>query len=203
MPFPSPFSNSNEGGSTFDEWDAFVPEHLPEPGPFLEGHHVLTGEAHVAFRATTREVFEARGVYDATFGYNLARLDLDTRHPDAGFRYAGEQRGRSERSERDDPSVLRVEFTPTTRFCPQGDALAKGSFRAWNGLADEHDYDLVRVRVAPTHDEAERINGALARLEEAYRETGRNGDDPTSADGHRDAEVLTETTDPSEPSGMD
>ena len=169
MPFPSPFSGSDEGGSTFDEWDAFVPEHLPEPGPFLEGHEVLTGEAHVAFRATTREVFEARGVYDATFGYNLARLDLDTRHPDAGFRYA---------TERDDPSVLRTEFTPTTRFCPQGDALAKGAFRAWNGLDDEHEYDLVRVRVAPTHDEAERIDAALSRLEEAYRETGEVEGEP-------------------------
>jgi hypothetical protein len=178
MPFPSPFSGPDEGGSTFDEWDAFVPEHLPEPGPFLEGHDVLTGEAHVAFRATTRDVFEARGVYDATFGYNLARLDLDSRHPDAGFRYAIEQRGRSERSERDDPSVLRAEFTPTTRFCPQGDALAKGAFRAWNGLDDEHGYDLVRVRVAPTHDEAERIDAALARLEEAYRKTGDVGHDP-------------------------
>ena len=177
MPFPSPFSGS-EGESTFDEWDAFVPEHLPEPGPFLEGHDVLTGEAHVAFRATTREVFEARGVYDATFGYNLARLDLDTRHPDAGFRYASERRGHSDRSGRDDPSTLRAEFTPTTRFCPQGDALAKGSFRAWNGLADEHDHDLVRVRVAPSHDEAERINAALARLEEAYLETGEVDTDP-------------------------
>ena len=194
MPFPSPFSGSDESGAMFDEWDVFVPEHLPEPGPFLEGHDVLTGEAHVAFRATTREVFEARGVYDATFGYNLARLDLDTRHPDAGFRYA---------EERDDPSVLRAEFTPTTRFCPGSEALVKGSFRAWNGLADEHDYDLVRVRVAPTHDEAERIDGALARLEEAYRETGEIGGDPTSTDGHGDAEVLTGTTDPSAPSGRD
>jgi hypothetical protein len=165
MPFPSPFStpDESEGESTFDEWDAFVPEHLPEPGPFLEGHDVLTGEAHVAFRATTREVFEARGVYDATFGYNLARLDLDSRHPDAGYRYA---------VDRDDPSVLRAEFTPTTAFCPQGDSLAKGSFRAWNGLADEHGYDLVRVRVAPSHDESERINAVLARLEDACRDTG-------------------------------
>ncbi len=172
MPFPSPFSGPDEGGSTFDEWDVFVPEHLPEPGPFLEGHDVLTGDDHVAFRATTRDVFEARGVYDATFGYNLARLDLDTRHPGAGFRYASERRGHSERSERDDPSVLRAEFTPTTRFCPGSETLAKGSFRAWNGLADENDYDIVRVRVAPMHDEAERINRVLSQLEEAYRETG-------------------------------
>lgn len=181
MPFPSPFSGSDEGGSTFDEWDAFVPEHLPEPGPFLEGHDVLTGEAHVAFRATTRDVFEARGVYDATFGYNLARLDLDTRHPDAGFRYASERRGHSERSERDEPSVLRAEFTPTTRFCPQSETLVKGSFRAWNGLADEHDYDIVRVRVAPMHDEAERINRMLSQLEEAYRETGEVCPEPDVA----------------------
>jgi hypothetical protein len=168
MPFPSPFSNSDDEDATFDAWDTFVPEHLPEPGPFLEGHDVLTGEAHAAFHATTRDVFEARGVYDATFGYNLARLDLDSRHPEAGYRYA---------RERDDPAVLRAEFTPTTPFCPQSEALAKGSFRAWNGLADEHGYDLVRVRVAPMHDDAERINEALAELEAAYLETGEVGHD--------------------------
>ena len=169
MPFPSPFSGSDEADTTFDEYDEFVPEHLPDPGPFLEGHDVLTGEAHVAFRRTTREVFEARGVRDATFGYNLARLDLDTRHPDAGYRYAREE---------SDPSVLRAEFTPTTEFCPGSETLAKGSFRAWNGLVAEHGYDLVRVRVAPMHDDAERINRALARLERGYRDTGEVGHDP-------------------------
>jgi len=153
------------GGSDpeFDPPDAFVPAHLPEPGPFLEAQSVLTGDDHVAVHRTATECFEERGVYDMTFGYNLARLNRDPRHPDAGYRYAVEA---------DRPSVLRAEFTPTTPFCPQSDTLAVGSFRAWNGLADRHDYELVRIRVAPMHHQSEAINAKLGRLEERFRETG-------------------------------
>jgi len=136
----------------FDPDDAFVTEHLPEPGPFLDGHDVLTGEDHVAFHRLTRDVFEERGVYDMTFGYNLARLNLDPRFPDAGYRYAVEA---------DDPTTLRAEFTPTTPFCPQSDTLSLGSFRAWNGLREEHDYDLVRVAVHPMHHRSGSINRRL------------------------------------------
>lgn len=50
-------------------------------------------------------LFEARRVYDATFGYNLGELNRDRRHPDDGFRYA-------EHSEE-----LYTEFTPATLFC--------------------------------------------------------------------------------------
>ncbi|MFW6448011.1 MAG: hypothetical protein ACOC0X_00560 [Halobacteriota archaeon] len=147
----------------FDDSDAFVPEHLPEPGPFLEGHALLEGDDHVAFHRVTRELFERRGVYDMTFGYNLARLNLDTRHPGAGYRYA---------VERDDPSVLRAEFTPTTPFCPQAHTLAVGSFRAWNLGSDEHGYELIRVRSAPMHQRSVAINEQLELIEREYRETG-------------------------------
>lgn len=75
-----------------------------------------------------------------TFGYNLAKLNRDTRHADAGYRYAVDA---------DDPSVLRAEFSPTTEFCPQSDTLTKGSFRAWNALSDPHGDDLwVRLPTA-------------------------------------------------------
>jgi hypothetical protein len=161
--FPSPFGGDGDDGRQFDERGTFVPEHLPEPGPFLADHDVLAGEGHVAVHEITREVFEERTVYDMTFGYNLARLNLDARHPDAGYRYA-------ERA--DDPDVLHAEFTPTTPFCPQSHTLAIGSFRAWNGLPGRHGYDLVAVRVHPMHQEAGRINDRLAALEAEYEETG-------------------------------
>ncbi len=147
----------------FDDDGSFVPATLPEPGPFLEGHGVLTDGEHVQFHETARELFERRTVYDATFGYNLARLNLDRRHPDAGYRYA---------EQADDPAVLRAEFSPTTPFCPQAHTLAVGSFRAWNGLSDRHDYDLVRVRVAPMHQYSDAINETLTDLESTYLETG-------------------------------
>jgi len=150
-------------GDTFDDEGEFVPEHLPEPGAFLDGHAVLTSEVHADFHATTWEIFEERGVYDMTFGYNLAKLNLDTRHPGAGFRYA-------EDSEED--GVLRAEFTPTTEFCPAGNSLAIGAFRAWNGLPDRHDYDLVRVRVAEMHNESESLNDDLETLETILEEDG-------------------------------
>ena len=158
--FLSPFGTDD---SLFDDYDGFVPEHLPEPGRFLEGHHVLIEEEHAAFHRATRDLFEERTVYDMTFDYNLARLNLDTRHTNAGYRYA---------RQRDDPSVLRAEFTPTTPFCPQTHTLTIGSFRAWNGLSDRHEFDLIRVRAASMHHQSDAINGQLAELEDIYLETG-------------------------------
>jgi len=154
---PSSFGGSDEDAEgLFDEIEEFVPENLPEPGSFLDGHDVFEGDRHVRFHRRSEDFFEERGVYDMTFGYNLAKLNLDTRHPDAGFRYA---------EEADDSSVLRAEFTPTTAFCPQSDTLTRGAFRAWNGLRGRHDYDLVRVRVAEMHQQAGEINEALEDLE--------------------------------------
>ena len=178
----NPFSafRSADSGDLYDDWSPFVADHAPEPGPFLDGHAVLTGDDHAAFHRLSRELFEERGVYDATFGYNLARLNLDRRHPDAGYRYAVDA---------DDSAVLRAEFTPTTPFCPQADALATGSVRAWNGLGDRHEYDLVRVRLHPSHHQADAINDELAGAERRYRETGavdagdHNGD--LADDEHR------------------
>lgn len=145
----------------FDEKGSFVPEHLPEPGAFLEGHEVLTGDDHLAVHAGSRERFEEYGVYDATFGYNLAQLNRDTRHTGAGLRYAVDAAA---------ADVLRVEFTPTTAFCPQSGTLVTGIFRAWN--ASESDYRLVSVRVAPMHQHSEATNAKLADLEERFLETG-------------------------------
>ena len=159
--FPSPFGNDDS--DLFDEYDAFVPDHIPSPGWFLDGHDLLSDDEHIRVHKMTIEIFDDRGVYDMTFGYNLARLNLDTRHPDAGYRYA---------EEADDSSVLRAEFTPTTPFCPQSDTLTKGSFRAWNDLRDRHEYDIVRVRVAEMHQRSDEINSALEALEENYLETG-------------------------------
>ena len=176
-PFSSarPASGDDDG---FDDLTAFVTDHVPEPGPFLEGHDVLTGEAHGAFHETTRDLFEERGVYDATFGYNLARLNLDRRHPDAGFRYAVDA---------DDPAVLRAEFTPTTEFCPQADALVNGAFRAWNGLDDRHEYDLVRVRVHPSHHQAEFLNDSLENGEREFLETGELPGESSAREESNDA----------------
>lgn len=159
--FPSPFGADEDG--LFDPYDDFVPEHIPDPGEFLEGHRVLTDDEHVTVHALARELFQERKVYDMTFGYNLARLNLDTRHPDAGYRYAEEANA---------PSILRAEFTPTTRFCPQSHTLTIGSFRAWNGLSNRHDYELVRVRTARVHHQSEKINKRLEEVEEHYVETG-------------------------------
>jgi len=172
--FPSPFGDADDG-DLFDEYDEFVPEHVPTPGPFLDGHRLLTDEEHVRFHEVTRDLFEERTVYDMTFNYNLARLNLDSRHGTAGYRYA---------EEADDPDVLRAEFTPTTKFCPQTNTLTVGSFRAWNGLSERHEYDLVRVRAAPMHQNSESINERLAELEE-YRSTGEIGhvDEDVSSPG--------------------
>jgi hypothetical protein len=224
MGFGSPFGG---GEASFDEQGSFVPEHLPEPGVYLREHDVLTGEAHVAFHQLTRTLFEERGVYDVTFDYNLAELNLDRRHEDAGFRYAEETEsglktenadlvggadfgegadltedvdfgesedfgedadlaedadftenspeGTAETAPAADQRVLRAEFTPTTEFCPQTDTLTKGAFRAWNGLSERHDYDLVKVRVAPMHHESRAVNERLRELEETFRESGELG----------------------------
>jgi hypothetical protein len=178
--FPSPFDRGNSGDDgLFTDYDEFDPAESPAPGAFLDGHDILTGSEHTAVHRLSRAIFEERGVYDMTFGYNLARLNLDTRHPDAGYRYAEED---------GNPSVLRAEFTPTTPFCPQSDTLTKGSFRAWNGLTDRHEYDLVRVRVHETHHSSGEINTALEQLETEYQETGTvpspsDGDSPGCASG--------------------
>ncbi|WP_280587822.1 hypothetical protein [Halorubrum sp. Boch-26] len=152
------------GGSEpeFDDESDFVPEHVPEPGAFLTGHDVLAGEGHVVVHEHAADAFEEHGVYDATFGYNLARLTLDPRHPDAGFRYA-------EETER--PTTLRAEFTPTTAFCPQAEPLAVGAFRALDAV-DDHGYDLVRVRVDPSLNGSEAVNDRLERLESGDGDPG-------------------------------
>jgi hypothetical protein len=168
---PSPFGSDDD--SLYDSYDAFVPEHLPEPGVFLENHDPLTGTEHVAFHRVTRELFEERTVYDMTFDYNLARLNLDSRHETAGYRYAIERESEDDAVDAADAArVLRAEFTPTTPFCPQTTALTVGSFRAWNGLSERHEYDLVRVRAAPMHHDSPAINERLAELDETYLETG-------------------------------
>jgi hypothetical protein len=145
----------------FDEYDEFVSENIPEPGEFLDGYDILEGDEHVKFHRTTRDIFEERKVYDMTFNYNLARLNLDSRHPGAGYRYAEEEDG-----------VLRAEFTPTTEFCPQSGTLVVASFRAWNGLSDRHGYDEVRVRVDEMHHNSEDINERMSGVEERYDEEG-------------------------------
>ena len=169
----NPFtSSSDDSPSTtasdhFDDPGSYAPAHLPEPGPTLEGHQILTGEDHVAVHARVEAAFEACGVYDVTFGYNLAQLNRDRRHPDAGFRYA---------TDRDDPSVLRVEFTPTVTFCPQGEALSIGAYRALVRERDRFvraplDYDTVRVRIARHHG-AEAVNERLRALEAVVDDAG-------------------------------
>ncbi|ELY91746.1 hypothetical protein C483_09404 [Natrialba hulunbeirensis JCM 10989] len=189
VPFPSPFGDDNgDDDGLFDEYDQFVPEHLPEPGPFLRNHRVLTDDEHVEFHTCTRDLFEQRTVYDMTFNYNLARLNLDTRHLDAGYRYAAET---------DDPSVLRAEFTPTTPFCPQSHTLTIGSFRAWNGLSEKHDYDLVRVRTAPMHHQSDSINEQLEELEEVYLETGSVEHEPEGDVGSNPMERTMQNERPS------
>jgi hypothetical protein len=150
----------------FDDYEEFHPSHLPEPGEFLNGCDVLKGDEHVSFHRVTRDVFEERKIYDMTFNYNLARLNLDSRHPDAGYRYAECDNG-----------VLRAEFTPTTEFCPQSRTLAIGSFRAWNGLSDRHRYDRVHVRVNRMHHNSDEINKVMREIEEKY-----DGKDSTVVD---------------------
>lgn len=168
----------DDSNSGFDPRDSFVTERLPDPGEFLDGYEVLTGREHATFHRLTQSLFDERGVYDVTFGYNLARLNQDHRHPDAGFRYAREV---------EDANVLRAEFTPTTAFCPQSDTLMTGAFRAWNGLDDRHEYDLVRVRVASMHHQHESINEKLRDFETQFRDTGQVPDETTGSDPGRES----------------
>lgn len=144
------FDRGSTGDSQFGRYDEFEPEYIPEPGAALVDHDVLVGPDHVKVHETARDVFEARGVYDSTFGYNLAKLNLDRRHPNAGFRYATDDR------------TLIAEFTPTTKFCPQSAVLTKAAHRAWNGMADEHEFDRVEIRIAEMHQNSEGINADLA-----------------------------------------
>lgn len=148
-------------GSHLDDWEEFVPEHLPAPGPHLEDHDVLAGRAHVEFHQRVRDVFERRGVYDAAYGYNLARLNLDTRFPDAGLRYAAAA---------GDEDCLRVAFTPTTAVCPETASLAPAILRATT--EEEVGYDRVRVRVTARYQYADRVNETLQELEAVADERG-------------------------------
>ena len=186
---PSPFGGSDE--DLFDAYDEFVPESVPAPGEFLDGHDVLAGRRHLAVHRLSRALFEERAVYDMTFGYNLARLNNDTRHPGAGYRYAIEDPDAVTADDLAKPPdgarVLRAEFAPTTPFCPQSDTLTKGSFRAWNGLCDRHEFALVRVRVAPMHQRAAAINDQLRATEAEFVEAGELPDPSgESAASHQD-----------------
>lgn len=183
MNLPSLLSGDD---ASFDGYDEFVPEHLPEPGDHFAGHDVLTGREHAAVHRLARDLFDERGVYDVTFGFDLARLNLDHRHADAGFRYARAA---------DDPRVLLAVFTPTTEFCPQSQSLTVGAFRAWNGSSGRHEYDLVRVQVAPMHQRSGRIDRRLRHLASRYEETGSMPDsDAATLDvgvpGRADAETF-------------
>lgn len=147
--------------SKLDDWAEFVPEHLPAPGPHLDGHDVLAGDDHVDLHQRVRDVFELRGVYDAAYGYNLARLNLDRRYPDAGLRYAVAA---------GDEDCLRVAFTPTTAVCPETASLAPAILRATT--EEEIGYDRVRVRVTPRYQHADRVNETLRELETVADERG-------------------------------
>lgn len=156
-------NGDDDGNEFYTSYETYMPQYLPEPGTALEGHRLLTGEDHIRVHQLAKKLFEDRGVYDMTFGYNLAKLNLDTRHPEAGYRYA---------LDGDDDSVLHAEFTPTTPFCPQSDTLTIGSFRAWNGLAEQHEFDIVKVSVAATHHRSDNINAELRALEQQLLKTG-------------------------------
>jgi hypothetical protein len=169
--YPSPFGKDDD--SLFDSYDELVPNHNPVLDRILEGHDVLAGSNHIAFHPLTRELFEERKVYDITFNYYLARLNLNTRHKNGGYPYAVEDRDAKDAI--DDESVdrvLREEFTPTTPFSPPTHTLTIGSFRAWNGLSERHEYDLVRVQYSRIHHQSEAISDQLAELEQPYLETG-------------------------------
>jgi len=155
------------GGSEpqFDPADAFVPEHIPEPGAFLAGHDVLGGRDHVALHRTAADAFEEYGVYDATFGYNLARLNRDPRHTDAGFRYA---------EEADDPTTL----GPSSRRLPPSVRRPNRSRGGRSALdaVDTHGYELVRVRVDASLDGSDAVNERLAKLESGEADPEPVGD---------------------------
>lgn len=165
------FGDDGGEAAEFDAPGEFVPENVPAPGSFLDGHAVLAGDAHLAVHEESRDRFERFGVYDATFGYNLAKLNRDHRHPEAGFRYGVDP---------ERPEVLRVEFTPTTAFCPQSTTLTRGVFRAWN--ATDSAFRLVSVRVDPMHQRSEATNDRLRELEAHYEETGEVVDEAGASD---------------------
>lgn len=152
----------------FEEPGEYVPETLPEPDEFLREHEILTDERHLAVHEMVRDCFEEFGIYDMTFGYNLAKLNRDKRHPGAGFRYA---------TPTNDAQELLATFTPTTEFCPQGDSLAVGAFRALN-RSDHHDYDIVRVRVHQIHHHSETINARIRSMEETFLDSGHIPEGP-------------------------
>lgn len=158
------FFDRRSGDGYLDDWDEFVPDHLPEPGPHLDGHDVLVGEPHLDLHRSVRDIFEIRGVYDAAYGYNLAQLNLDRRYPDAGLRYAVERGTESE------PTCLRVEFTPTTAVCPETVSLAPAILRALT--VEDVGYERVRVRVTARYQHADRLNAVLADLERIAHERG-------------------------------
>lgn len=121
---PSPFGKDDD--SLFDSYDEFVSDHNPMPDRFLEGHDVVVGSDHIAFHRLTRKLFEERKVYDMTFNYNLARLNLDTRHKNAGYRYTVEDQSTEDAIDGESVDrVLLAEFTPTTPFCPQTHTLTR------------------------------------------------------------------------------
>jgi hypothetical protein len=189
-PFGSIVGRGSDGEEPLAEPGTFDPGLVPEPGAFLADAdvRVLTGEGHLAVHDLVREAFEARGVYDATFGYNLAALNRDRRHPDAGLRYGVSPAGRATdgastdgASTGDERRALRVEFTPTTPFCPQAGPLATGAFAALNGLDERHDYEVVRVRLA-THDTADAINDELRARARRYLESGAVDEEPPAVD---------------------
>ncbi|MFB6283324.1 MAG: hypothetical protein ABEK59_05230 [Halobacteria archaeon] len=152
--------NGTEKDQNFVPKERYEPEYLPEPSDVLEGYQVLTGEEHTGLHSVIRGIFEERKVYDMTFNYNLARLNLDTRHPRAGLRYA----------EKDENTVL-IEFTPTTEFCPQAETLAKAVFVSTNDLSEKHGYELVEVRVR-NHEKSVAINRLLTEKLDRYRKEG-------------------------------
>ncbi len=163
----NPFSSGRstdgaDGEGSFDDPGTFVSDHVPEPGDFLEGHDVLEGEDHVAFHDITRELFEERGVYDATFGYNLARLNLDRRHPEAGYRYTVDT---------DDP----------TAQSERSSAPRRSSVRRL----------MARQGLVPRLErpQSESLNETLEPLELQYRELG---DVPTDLDGQGSSTGLTD-----------
>ena len=155
------------GEDHFDPIGTFVPENIPEIGDHLEAHDVLDGDRHIAVHQCARDLYETFGVYDMTFGYNLADLNRDRRHPDAGCRYA------ESATEND---VLLIAFTPTTEFCPAAEPLAVGMARAWN-RSETAPYGLVRVRVSPMYHASETLNRRLRDMVVGESEFGSSVSD--------------------------
>ena len=163
--FPSPFGGEKDDDGLSTDSGEFTPEYSPEPDRFLEGHRLLTGDEHVSFHQISETMFEERGVYDMTFGYNLTQLNQVTRHPNAGVlpteRHAHEGFvPREERSERS-PRVR-----PRLGPC-RGHALSKRDHQR-NARRDGAKISGIRTRQYYEHGWcAERIDGRddeLARV---------------------------------------